>query len=353
MRQAPTISIVIAVWNRSEDLAACLSGIRNCQGTDGAEIVVVDDGSHEDAAARIAALAVDYQAKLIRLERRGGPAAARNRGAHAASGEVLLFLDSDVVPQPDCLALVERFFSDPNHSYSAVIGSYDSQPHHPGMVSQYRNLVHAHVHLTSAGEVNSFWAGCGAVRRDAFFQAGSFDEAFQYPSVEDVEFGGRLHLAGYRILLDPGIQVTHRKRWTLQSMLFTDISRRSIPWTMLALGGAGLPRKLNFTRSRRASVFLAALSALCCVLALLDARFLLAALAAFAGVAGLNVPFFRWLRSHRSRSFTSCAMGLHWLHYLTQGVGFVLGAMALLLVHAWCRFRPRAPLPEALRQLSG
>ena len=70
-------------------------------------------------------------------------------------------------------------------------------------------------------------------------------------------------------------------------------------------------------------------------------------------MAGLNIPFFRWLRSHHGVSFTSCAVGLHGLHYLTQAVGFLLGTVALLLIHVWCRLRPGATVPEALRQLSG
>ena len=115
--------------------------------------------------------------------------------------------------------------------------------------------MHAQVHLASAGEVTSFWAGCGAVRRDAFFQAGSFDEAFRYPSVEDVEFGGRLHLAGYGSAESRDTS-NHRKRWTLTSATVHRSFRRSIPWTMLALGGAErFPANSNFTWSSESPYF--------------------------------------------------------------------------------------------------
>ncbi len=227
-----------------------------------------------------------------------------------------------------------------------MIGSYDQRPFHPGMVSQYRNLLHSHVHQTSAGEVSSFWAGCGAVRRDVFFAVGSFDEAFRFPSVEDVEFGWRVHRAGYRILLDPSIQVTHRKEWTLRSMLLTDFARRSIPWTMLAWSGAGLPRNLNFTWGRRASVALATIAAVTGALAFFDARLLVLAAAAFLAMTALNFSFLRWLHVHRGGAFLSRSMVLQWLHYLTQSAGFVVGTAAFLLIWSWCRLRPGRPCPR-------
>jgi GT2 family glycosyltransferase len=270
-----------------------------------------------------------------------------------ATGEILLFLDSDVVPHADCLQRVAAFFASPPVGFAAVIGSYDWQPLAPGVVSQFRNLLHCYVHCQSAGEVASFWGGCSAVRRAAFFEAGGFDEAFRLPSIEDVEFGWRLQRAGHKILLDPNICLTHRKRWTLRSMVSTDLRRRAIPWTMLAWSGVALPRNLNFTLPRRFSVVAAALMSCGAALALVDVRFLWLAVAAFAAMAALNLPYLRWTHAHRGPAFTACCLPLLALHYLTQAAGWPIGTAAALAVLGWRRSMPHRPLPEALRQLSG
>ena len=58
-------------------------------------------------------------------------------------------------------------------------------------MAAFRNLLHHTVHCRSQGEVGSFWAGLGAVRRSAFETAGGFDaERYPEPSIEDIELGG-------------------------------------------------------------------------------------------------------------------------------------------------------------------
>src|SRR3954447_6074518 len=100
-----------------------------------------------------------------------GPAAARNLGAAATTADVLVFVDSDVEVHPDALTRIhERFAADPD--LTAVFGAYDDAPADPGLTSRYRNLLHHHVHAGAAGEAETFWAGLGAIRRDAFEAAG-------------------------------------------------------------------------------------------------------------------------------------------------------------------------------------
>jgi len=343
----------VAASNAPEDLAACLAGIRACRGAREAEIVVVDDASNDDCAILISQLAKRFGAKLIRLDRRSGPAAARNAGAHVSQAEIVFFLDADVVPHPECFDLVRSVLAGSEQQYSAVIGSYDTHPHDPGLVSQYRNLLHAYVHHTSEGEVASFWTGCGAVRRSAFLAAGGFDTKFQFPSVEDVEFGSRLVRAGSCIALNPRIQVTHRKRWTLRSMLETDLLRRSVPWTMLAWSGAGLPNNLNFTPRRRASVVVSALIAVFGILSIANPRFCVALAATLAALIWLNLPFLGWLRNQRGLAFACSCLSLHWLHCLAQAAGCAIGTFAVAVTLVWVWLWPGTSLPKLLRQLSG
>jgi GT2 family glycosyltransferase len=191
--------------------------------------------------------AADPPEQVIVIEKPAGlgPAGARNRGAEHAKGSVLVFVDSDVAVHPDAFTRIRSAFElDP--TLSAVFGSYDDRPSAHGVVSTFRNMLHHYVHHSSAGRASTFWAGLGAVRREAFFEADGFDERrFESPSVEDIELGLRLAAAGHRIQLDPTIQGTHLKRWRLRTMLLTDLLHRGRPWTALVLDRGPRAARLN------------------------------------------------------------------------------------------------------------
>ena len=127
-------------------------------------------------------------------------------------------------------------------------------PVRTGLVSVFRNLLHHHVHQSSAGPATTFWGGIGAVRRDAFELVGGFDqERFARPSVEDIELGMRLTAAGTQIVLDPAIQGTHLKRWTLAQMVRTDLFQRGIPWVELLVESRNGSSALNLGWRHRLS----------------------------------------------------------------------------------------------------
>ena len=162
-----------------------------------------------------------------------GPAAARNLGSRQATGDVLVFVDADVEVHRDAFARIRDAFAN-DRNLDAIFGSYDDNPGADGIVSDFRNLLHHHVHQEGAGAATTFWAGLGAIRRDVFLALGGFDEdRFPNSSVEDIELGMRLHAQGSRIVLDPAIQGKHLKDWTLASMVKTDLFRRGVPWLRL------------------------------------------------------------------------------------------------------------------------
>ena len=241
------LSVIVPAFG-SAGLDVCLASIR-ASGYSDYELLIADDGSPRPGI--IDHVAGAYGARVIRLEVNSGPAAARNAAARSASGELLVFFDSDVTLHGDTLRrIADRFRTDPE--LDALMGSYDFEPAQGGLVAAFRNLLHAWVHHRSAGDASTFWGACGAVRRERFLHLGGFDERYRRPSVEDVEFGMRLHRAGGRLILDPAIQVKHHKARGIGSMLFTDAMLRAIPWTHL-LVKYGMPRGLNFRRADRAS----------------------------------------------------------------------------------------------------
>lgn len=313
----PTVSVVVPVFNGGTDLRRCLESIRHCTPPPD-EVIVVDDastdGSHEVAQA--------MGATCLRLEEQRGPAHARNRGAEWASGEILFFVDADVELAADAVAEVLHAFAHES-GLAAVFGSYDDRPAAPNFLSQYKNLLHHFVHQSSEERAWTFWAGCGAVRRDVFLSIGGFDEDYRRPSIEDIELGGRLRQAGHEIRLRKSLQGKHLKRWTPLSLLRADIRDRAVPWASLLSRQGGLVNDLNLRWPSRVSAAAAGILVTLAAAAILWPRlWILVALVAGLLVV-LNLPLYAFFRRQRGLPFALGCIAWHWLYYVYSGAVFV------------------------------
>lgn len=241
------ISVVIPNHNGSGTLKRCLEAIRSSF-YQKHECIVVDDGSTDNSIEIARGLAT----QVVVLEGGpSGPAHARNVGAQAACGDIIFFVDADVVICPDTLQKIAASFSG-SSELAAVFGSYDDQPGDGHFLSQYKNLFHHFVHQQANENSTSFWSGCGAIRREIFLEIGGFDTLkYPHPSIEDIELGRRLIVKGYKILINKTIQVKHLKRWTLISLVRTDVFDRGIPWTQLVIADRKMPNDLNLESSQR------------------------------------------------------------------------------------------------------
>jgi cellulose synthase/poly-beta-1,6-N-acetylglucosamine synthase-like glycosyltransferase len=261
-------------------------------------------------------------AEIVVVRHPGGtrPAVARNRGAQLATGDVLVFVDADVEVHADAFRRIRTMLAEET-GVTAVFGSYDDEPEGRGVVSQFRNLLHHHVHQRSPGTIGTFWTGLGAIRRDAFVAVGGFSD---HP-IEDIELGMRLSESGASIVLDPRVQGKHLKNWSLANMVRTDLLVRGAPWIGLALEHRSSPAVLNIGWRHRIS----ALVSLWLVAATLIRR-PRAALGALAAFLGLNHSFYRLLLRRRGPATAVAGLGLHILHHLTGIVavptGFILYA---------------------------
>ena len=311
------VSIIVPAHDNGDDLEKCLDALRTAAGE--AEIIVVDDASTDDTAARAKARG---GVRVISLQRNGGPAAARNEGARQSRGDIVLFVDADVVVAPDAVRRVARTFAI-THA-DAVFGSYDSSPRASGLVSPYRNLLHHYVHQHGNTDANTFWAGCGGVRRRCFDAVGGFDERrYPRPSIEDIELGERLRAAGHRIVLDKALQGTHLKRWTLRSMIRTDLLHRAIPWTRLILERGTGRSELNLKPGQRASVALTAVALAFLLLGAVRGELLAVSVAATLAVVAINRDLFRFFARARGWPFAVACVPLHFVHYLCGGLGYL------------------------------
>jgi glycosyltransferase involved in cell wall biosynthesis len=244
---ASKISVVIPAYNGGTQLDECLNAIARLATAPG-EIILVDDGSTDGSIEKAAARGI----RILATSGRQGPAAARNIGAQATTGDIVFFLDADVCVHDDAMERLTAAFADPGTD--AVIGSYDDDPSSRDFLSQYKNLMHCFVHQNANSEASTFWSGCGAIRRDVFLAMSGFDASYKRPAIEDIELGYRLRGAGRRILLDRGLRVKHLKKWTFWGLLKTDVLDRGIPWTELILRDQRMPNDLNLQISQRVSI---------------------------------------------------------------------------------------------------
>jgi glycosyltransferase involved in cell wall biosynthesis len=287
-----------------------------------AEVIVVDDQSPDDTGEVARAMG----ARVLVTPQNGGPGVARNLAAQHATGDILWFVDSDVIAWADGAEKVRAAFADPE--VGAVFGSYDDSPDGTPWFSRYKNLMHRFYHQNARRDATTFWAGCGAVRADVFRDIGGFDvETYRVPSIEDIELGYRIRRAGSRIVIDPTLLGKHLKVWSPRNAVFTDIFRRALPWSRLMIAREGLGDDLNTGRAERVKAVVAGLLILS-VLALpvwpaaWPLPLLLAALA-----LALNWPLFTFMRGSGGTLFALGALGWHQIYYVYSAGSF-----------AWCLF---------------
>jgi hypothetical protein len=337
--ERPYLSIIVPVKNGQPVLPLMLGNLSRSElPRESWELIVVDDGSTDDSAA----IASGYADLVIRLPGRSrGPGYARNRGVERARGECVLFLDADVVVRPDTLSRVAATMSS-RPDVDAVFGAYCDEPAAAGVVSQYRNLLHHYTHDQEPGDAQTFWAGCGCVRRSVFVAVGMYDEwRFSRAQIEDVELGYRMSAHGYHILLRPEIQVTHLKRWTFRGMLKADFMDRGVPWARLLaeqralLGPAALKAKtLSLRAKEKSNTFFVCLGMLLIALSIRPQNHVVAMLGAVSLLVVVlrGMPLYSFFYRKRGLAFAICGIVLHMIYYLTAAVSVVWGAFLALLV---------------------
>ena len=252
MTELPSLAIVMPAYNAAHLLPLSLRAALDAAGDQ--RVMVVDPGSTDDTAD----VALEMGAEVIRLPVRHGPAHARNVGVEDVDVDIVLFIDSDCVAHPDVVQRVREAFR-ANPKLVSITGSYDDAPPERNFASLYMNLRHHFVHQQAKTTGASFWAGCGACRRDVFRKIGGFDASkYPMPMIEDIELGLRLQKQG-DTALDPALHVTHLKKWTLRSVVETDIKCRARPWSELIAESGEMPNDLNLHWTQRVAAALAPL----------------------------------------------------------------------------------------------
>lgn len=320
----PRVSVVMPVYNAEHTLAECLARLFQSTWED-FEVILVDDGSTDGTRA----IAANFPVRIVPTKGRVGPAAARNLGARVAEGDILFFIDSDVMVRPDSIDRLVRRFGEGD--VDAVCGVQAADMRYRDLVSQYKNLWMRWTYLRQQGEVPLFYTTAAAIRREVFLHAGGFDAGYATPNVEDTAFGQKLQRLGIRVKVQADLEVEHVKHYSLVGLLRTDFMRA------VSLARLKLRHREDLTSNNSsvpvgymASMPLAGLATVAPIagLALELPVLAVVGLAAAFGVLVLNREFLDTIRTNEGWGKAAAAVPLLWLELLVAGVGGAVGVVS-------------------------
>jgi GT2 family glycosyltransferase len=216
-----TVSVIVPTFNRRDRLKRLLAGLEQHHAAGARfEVVVVVDGATDGTVEMLAALRMGYPLQ-VHHQPNQGPAAARNAAIAAATGEVLLFLDDDVVPAEGMISRHLRI-----HAYDrqAVVTGPMIDPPDRTLAPWLRweaVMLRKQYDAMLAGEYaptpRQFYTANASVRREHVLAAGGFDTRFT--RAEDVELAYRLAHRGMRFYFEPAAAVLHEPDRTFESWL--------------------------------------------------------------------------------------------------------------------------------------
>jgi lipopolysaccharide/colanic/teichoic acid biosynthesis glycosyltransferase len=205
-----TVSVIVPAYNAESTIANCVAAIRNQVYDKPFEIIVIDDGSTDATAERAKAGDV-----IVISTKRRRPAAARNTGIEAASGNLVCCTDADCIPHPDWLSEITKPFKDP--SVIACKGIYSTRQRE--VVARFVQLEYEDKYdlLRIQPDIDFIDTYSAAYRRDILQANGGFDERFFY--LEDQELSFRLAARAYRMVFQERAVVEHRHSRTLAAYI--------------------------------------------------------------------------------------------------------------------------------------
>ncbi|MCU0612564.1 MAG: glycosyltransferase [Candidatus Eisenbacteria bacterium] len=320
---SPRISIIIAARDATPFLEPVLASIPVSR--DGTiEVVVVDDCSADDTAG----LASRHGARVIRLPRAVGAAAARNAGARGAVGDVVMFTDHDCCLVEDA---VNRMLATLPMPRDKVVlgGTYSLDPYDDHRFASCLQSLHVHYSETRLPEPDYIASHFLVMNRERFLEEGGFPESLSslLPNgcCQDVLLCHLLRSRGYRLIMDPALQVRHIFNFTLRHSVFNAFWK-SRAWTRVSLWEGSLLRDSGSASTEmKASALLLAFA----VGSFLVAPWIRAMAAAgpllvLASIAA-SARFHAFVHRHKGPWFALRAVGLYSLQLLAILAGALVG----------------------------
>ncbi|HXP85600.1 MAG TPA: glycosyltransferase family A protein [Bryobacteraceae bacterium] len=204
----PAVSVIIATYNRGEILCQTMAMALAQDYTD-FEVIVVDQSPEPPEAVQRFVQNAGSRLKYIRRETPNLPA-ARNAGVRAAQGEIVVFIDDDVVIEPDFAASHLRHYSDDQVGCVTGPALPPDERSEQEVLAQQLRLFNVTKNLDDGCCLVEWGAGCNfSFRKTAFLKAGMSDVRFSGGWAEDADLCVRIRHQGYVIVFDPRVRLIH------------------------------------------------------------------------------------------------------------------------------------------------
>jgi GT2 family glycosyltransferase len=203
----PYLSVIIPTFNRCASVERILHTLaQQTLAHENYEVIVSIDGSQDGTRQMVASFSAPYHLSYQWQENQGR-AAACNAGIRMAQGDILVILDDDMEPAPDCLE--RHAHAHPTGSRLGVMGAVPiaGESTAPQVASYIAAKFNRHLDNLAQPDhqlaLRDFYSGHFSIRRDVLMEVGLFDEAFRIYGNEDLELSLRLTKAGVRLVYDP------------------------------------------------------------------------------------------------------------------------------------------------------
>lgn len=205
----PSFSVVVPTRNRPAQLARCLLSLARLNyPRERYEVVVVDDGGNTDTKSVVGRIEQELRTTCLRVPQ-GGPAAARNAGVAASSGELLAFTDDDCAADPEWLRrLAARFSVMQGSVVGGKVMNALASNRYSSASQGLQDFLYRWYHEDRGGELRFFTTNNLALSRFDFDSIGGFDETFTFAS-EDRDLSDRAIGAGLSLVYAPDAIVHH------------------------------------------------------------------------------------------------------------------------------------------------
>ena len=301
----PHLSVIVPVYNREKMIEMCLKAIRESVYRD-YEIIVIDDCSDDQTPS----VAKKYANQVMILPKRSTQAYARNVGMHAAKGEIIVNIDSDVLIRPDTLTKIADYFMK-HPDVIAVTGLLSKDNPNKDFFSQYKNLYMNYIFNKLPETVTFLYGSIFAVRREVISL-----HSIMVEIVDDTAFGQRIASSGKKIAFLKDLEVVHFKKYDFISFVRNDFKIPFI-WSNIFLkykGWKQIGRQgTGFAHSPKEQLLSVTLAP--AILLLLFGALFWSSLIPFASVLSLI-----WF-----------LLNFHFIRFLTKERGFVFGLLSVFI----------------------